>query len=251
MSTKRASKGIHFPEGIEQIGEAKRRQEWLSSAKKGFVASPANRRYYGIILDILWPEGCGIPGPPISESTIRVALDDERRKEGKAPYVDPFRRMRELQGDEGFKGIVKEGTKYQLQSLDLAHKRVRREKPSTQLWEKIKKDANNKCACCEQQEPNIQLSPDHKIPRAKGGDNSDGNYQPLCEQCNNRKSAACGRCTSSNCNVCHWARPETYKEIILTDENRERIRRDSFKKGTGQSEEVNRILASYYNEKSR
>ena len=82
------------------------RDQWIEKVCKEFVSpSKANKRYYRIVLELLWPKGHGIPGPIVSESEIRNAIDEARG----TPYHDPFRRVRELQGEEGFLGIHKNG----------------------------------------------------------------------------------------------------------------------------------------------
>ena len=87
------------------------RDEWIASVVDGFVSKSAkNKEYYKVILETLWPEDHGIPGPLVEESQLRSAVDTYRG----SPYVDIFRRMRELQGEEGLLGIIKGGNKYQL-----------------------------------------------------------------------------------------------------------------------------------------
>ena len=154
--------------------------------------------------------------------------------------------MRELQGDEGLTCIIKEGVRYQLQSLEVGPKREPRAKPSTTLWREITKLSDYKCVYCGLQEPNIKLSPDHRRPRSRGGNNDDSNWQPLCEQCNNHKSASCQGC-NLNCMTCHWAYPENHKTIIIDDNNRELIRRYSATNQQNQSDYVNKILTDYFN----
>ncbi|MBM6757013.1 hypothetical protein H6A18_10925 [Collinsella tanakaei] len=75
-------------------------------AANGFVAKgKSNRLMYRAILEALWPKGYGIPGPILSRDEIRAAVDVAQGKR----YKDVFRRLRELQGDEGFLGIAKDG----------------------------------------------------------------------------------------------------------------------------------------------
>ena len=215
----------------------------------GFVASAALKEIYGLLLHTLWPVGHGIPGPVVSEQDLRAAVNAARTAAGKGPYMDVFRRMRELQGEEGFTAIIKEGTKYQLQSLTVSPKREPRAKPSPQLWKSIKEDADFRCAHCGQREPAVKLSPDHRVPRSRSGTNDPENWQPLCEQCNNAKSSACQGC-SLNCTVCFWAYPETYKPIIVQDDNREQIHRAAEKAGLNQSELANIIIRDYFLKKN-
>lgn len=51
------------------------------------------------------------------------------------------------------------------------------------------------------------LQADHKVPLSRGGDNSDSNWQPLCNHCNAVKRSSCAGCTE-DCLNCHWAFPE-------------------------------------------
>lgn len=101
------------------------REAWLNEVIKGFVVKgQANRDYYAAILKKLWPENHGIPGPHIKGTDIRKAIIDFRLSIGKTgTYHDVFRRVRELQGEEGIIGIIKCGNSYQLQSLVVAQKK--------------------------------------------------------------------------------------------------------------------------------
>ena len=97
----------------------------------------------------LWPSGHGIPGPYVTEDQIREAINTFRRqnkfgKNPEKPYHDPFRRVRELQGEEGLVGVARKGRIYQLVSLDLREKRVPRTKLSSNEWENILVKINTK-----------------------------------------------------------------------------------------------------------
>jgi len=246
MAKSRASKGLLVtPRTLPNPSEA-RRQKWLADAEAGFVSSETYRLYYSLILKALWPAGHGIPGPVLTQNDIREAIDAYRRSIGKAPYKDPFRRMRELQGEEGFTSIRKEGVRYQLQSLEVSQKREPRAQLSRSDRKTLMERYGHKCASCGAQEPDVKLSPDHKIPRNRGGSNDLGNWQPLCEQCNNMKSNACRGC-ALNCNVCSWAFPDDYKQLIITDENKELTKRAADKAKIPQSDLVNTILRNYFN----
>jgi len=247
MAKLRASKGLLLtPRTTPSVSEA-RRERWLAEAEAGFVSPTiANKVYYSVILRALWPAGHGIPGPVLTENDIRAAVDAFRAQHGDKPYKDVFRRMRELQGEEGFTSIRKEGNRYQLQSLEISQKREPRAKLGKAEWEKLKNKYGHKCAHCGAQEPDVKLSPDHKIPRTRHGPNDFGNLQPLCGQCNNRKSSACAGCTL-NCNTCPWAFPDEYKQIIIVDDNKERARRDAEKLKVSQSDLINTILRDYFN----
>lgn len=247
MGKSRASKGLHVSPAKTANFSAERREKWLKDASNDFVAlSHANKRYYRVLLEALWPEGHGIPGPVVTQDQLRSAIDSYRAARGEGPYKDVFRRVRELQGEEGFTSIAKEGVRYQLQSLDTTTKREPRAKPSPALWKKIQSDFDFRCSHCGKQKPDVKLSPDHRKPRSRGGSNDEENWQPLCEQCNNLKSSACQGCTL-NCMTCSWAFPETYKPIQIADDNKELIRREAEKKGVHQSDFVNTIIRNYFN----
>lgn len=251
MAKTRSSKGLLLPPSPAENISAEDRASWFTDSVANFVAKgQANKKYYEVILRALWPEGHGIPGPIKSEEDIRAAVNMYRAQAGKPPYKDVFRRLRELQGDEGFTCIIKEGTKYQLQSRQMGTKRTPRAKPGKTLWAGILARSDHRCAHCGQQEPTVKLSPDHRTPRSRGGNNDDSNWQPLCEQCNNLKSSACQGC-DLNCMTCPWAYPETYKPIVLNDENREQIRRSAEKASQSPSDHANAILRAYFNSKSR
>lgn len=247
MGKSRSSKGLLLLPAVRPNISESERESWLNKAIDGFITKgQANRNYYAVILRELWPVGHGIPGPVRSEEDIRAAVNVFRQSSSLPPYKDVFRRLRELQGDEGFTCIIKEGTKYQLQSLQMGPKRVPRGKPSKVLWNAILQATGHTCAHCGQHEPNVKLSPDHRRPRSRGGDNEDSNWQPLCEQCNIQKASACQGC-ELNCMTCPWAYPESYKPIIIDDQNQEQIRRGAEKAKQSASEFANDSLRNYFN----
>lgn len=190
------------------------RDKWFEQVVGGFVSpSATNRRYYEIILRTMWPEGHGIPGPHVDQREIREAIDKARGK----PYVDTFRRVRELQGEEGIRGLVKQGTTYQLVDLAVAPKRVPRTALGKPDWTKVLGQYNFKCAACQTAADENGFQQDHKIPRARGGSDGLENWQPLCDACNIMKSAACRNC-ELDCRQCCWAFPEKYKPLVLPGE---------------------------------
>jgi hypothetical protein len=242
----RSSRGMLFDPMERPTHSDERRVAWIENAVNGFATTqPAQVAYYRIILEKLWPSGHGIPGPHITEPEFRAAINAYRADHGLEPYVDVFRRLRELQGDEGFKSIVKSGRNYQLQSLEIDQKREKRGKPKRAVWKNLIETSDHRCAKCGRQEPDIKLSPDHRVPRARKGSNDDENWQPLCVGCNTLKSAACNGCRKK-CFVCFWAYPETYKELSISDDNRERIRRLSNERGDDQSDVLNEILRAHF-----
>ena len=250
MAQSRSSKGLLLPAATGVTHSAEARLAWLDGSETSFVTpGTANRKIYRRILEELWPIGCGLPGPHVSQDQIRAAIDAARMEAGAKPYVDPFRRVRELQGEEGFISIMKEGVRYQLQSQVVRPKREPRAKPSNTLWKTILQASGYRCAHCGAQQPDVRLSPDHKIPRSRSGSNDDDNWQPLCEQCNNLKSSACQGC-GLLCTVCSWAYPAEFKPIRIDDNNKEALRRLAEKRGEHQSDLANRVLRDYFNAKS-
>src|SRR5690348_2154526 len=78
------------------------RDNWINAVCADFVAIPANKAIYRVVLETLWPQGHGIPGPHVKETQLRETINGYRLSIGKSEYYDPFRRVRELQGEEGF-----------------------------------------------------------------------------------------------------------------------------------------------------
>lgn len=246
MSSGQRKRGTLFPPRIVPNYPPEHRAKWLADARRSFVApGKANHDHYAMILEILWPEGHGIPGPVFTNETLRVAFDSLRTNKGLPVYYDIFRRLRELQGDEGFKCIVKEGNSYQLQSLVVSEKKVPRSKPKTSLWKELLEKSDHACAKCGRKEPEVVLSPDHRRPRDRGGTGDDFNWQPLCQQCNVLKSAACKSCTR-NCDVCFWAYPEDFSDLEISDQFRELLRRESEDKKTPQNAVLEEILRRHF-----
>jgi hypothetical protein len=246
LTQNRSSRGILFDPAQQPTHSEERRLSWIESAVSGFsTTQPAQKAYYRIILEKLWPAGHGIPGPLVTELEFRVAINAHRLERGLAEYVDVFRRLRELQGDEGFKSIIKSGRNYQLQSLEIGQKRAKRGRPRRKLWLSLLEKSDHRCAKCGQQEPDVKLSPDHRVPRARNGNNDDENWQPLYVGCNTLKSAACNDC-KKNCFVCFWVYPETYDELSIADDNRELIRRLAIERSENQSTLLNEIIRTHF-----
>jgi len=187
------------------------RDDWIDQTTKGFVTkSHANKEIYRVILEVLWPKGHGIPGPVIDRESIRKAVDEAKGK----PYLDVFRRLRELQGDEGLLGVVKQGFQYQLIDLNIYAKKMPRTSLPDDKWNLVVAHYNNVCAACGSVPDEKGFQQDHKVPRARGGTDATTNWQPLCDSCNNVKSVACRNC-KEDCTKCGWAYPEFYKPIKL------------------------------------
>lgn len=193
----------------------------------------------------MWPAGHGIPGPHITEDDCRTAIDAHRSVEGEKAYKDVFRRLRELQGDEGFTSIIKSGRVYQLQSLEIGPKKEKRGRPRPKVWKALLDASDHSCSKCGRKVPDIKLSPDHKVPRSRNGTNEDENWQPLCVSCNILKSAACKDCAKS-CSICFWAYPEHYAEISINDDNRIKLQESAAKNKTDASAAANEILRQHF-----
>ena len=205
------------------------REVWLEEVCQGFVSpSEANKSYYRVLLEELWPIDYGIPGPLVKEDELRAAIDRFRLNkhsgaEAYKPYIDVFRRLRELQGEEGITGIGKEGRTYQLINLALTEKRIPRVKLSELNWKQVLKRYQDRCPVCSRSEPEVRFQQDHKIPRIRGGGNELTNWQPLCDECNNFKSTSCRGC-QLECKACSWAFPEQFAPLRLSSENISRLR---------------------------
>lgn len=218
------------------------RVAWLAKAKTDFVnPSAANREKYSVILEALWPEGHGIPGPVLTQDDIRSAVDAFQAAKGETAYKDPFRRVRELQGEEGFLCIAKEGVRYQLVSMATGAKRTPRAKLSAEEWANLRVKYGDRCAVCKRPATEVRLSQDHKVPRTRDGSNEIDNWQPLCDECNNIKSTQCRGC-EQNCFTCSWAYPETYPPLRIDDGNKELLLRLAAKRNAPPGETLNALL---------
>jgi hypothetical protein len=199
------------------------RKDWIDKTFEGFVQpSSANKAYYRVVLETLWPENHGIPGPYVSQDSIREGIDAFRienqfGKNPEKPYVDVFRRVRELQGEEGLIGVARQGKHFQLVDLEIRPKRIPRTKLNDADWSIVKLKYGNSCAACKRKEPEVRFQQDHKIPRTRGYGDGIDNWQPLCDECNNFKSVACRGC-ELDCNKCCWAFPEKYSPVRLPPE---------------------------------
>lgn len=226
------------------------RDDWLENTCREFVCpSAAHKSYYRVLLETLWPVDHGIPGPYITEEQLREAIDQFRRSQHSGdkpykPYVDVFRRLRELQGEEGVTGIAREGKTYQLVSLLLSAKRVPRIKLSDVDWQQILVQYQHRCPVCHRSEPTVRFQQDHKIPRTRGGGNELSNWQPLCDECNNFKSTSCRGC-QIDCETCSWAFPEQFAPLRLSAENITALRRIALDTNTDPHDLLNRIVSDF------
>jgi len=227
------------------------REVWLEEVCQKFVCpSEANKSYYRVLLEKLWPAGHGIPGPRVKEDELREAIERFRRNQYSGskpykPYVDVFRRLRELQGEEGVTGIGREGKTYQLVSLSLSEKRVPRIKLSDPGWLQILEIYQHRCPVCSRSEPEVRFQQDHKIPRTRGGGNELSNWQPLCDECNNFKSTSCRGC-QLECEICSWAFPESFAPLRLSSDNISRLRQIAANTNSNPHDLLNQIVTRFF-----
>jgi hypothetical protein len=227
------------------------REIWLAEVSQGFVSpSTANKAYYRVLLEELWPPGHGIPGPLVREEQLREAIDRFRRGQHTSstpykPYVDVFRRLRELQGEEGVAGIGRSGKTYQLVSLALSKKRVPRVKLSDADWAEVLQRYQHRCAVCSRSEPEVRFQQDHKVPRTRGGSNQLDNWQPLCDECNNFKSTSCRGC-QLECAQCSWAFPECFAPLRLSSPNIYRLRQQAINNGLDPHVLLNQVVDKFF-----
>jgi hypothetical protein len=229
------------------------REDWIASVCQTFVSpSDANKAYYRVLLEELWPIEHGIPGPLVKEDELREAIERFRRGQHSGikpykPYVDVFRRLRELQGEEGVTGIAKEGETYQLVSLSLSEKRIPRIKLSDTDWQQILDNFQYKCPICSRTEPEVRFQQDHKIPRTRGGSNELSNWQPLCDECNNFKSTSCRGC-QLECETCSWSFPERFAPLRLSSDNIARLRQIATSTNSDPHDLLNQIVNQFFGE---
>jgi hypothetical protein len=227
------------------------REAWLAEVCQGFVSpSEANKSYYQVLLEELWPVGHGIPGPRVKEDQLRESVERFRKSHysgGKPykPYVDVFRRLRELQGEEGVTGIGREGKTYQLVSLSLSEKRMPRIRLSDTDWQQILEFYQRRCVVCGRSEPAIRLQQDHKVPRTRNGSNNLSNWQPLCDECNNFKSTSCRGC-QLECIKCSWAFPESFAPLRLSSANIARLRKSAAEANLDPHDLLNQVVDGFF-----
>lgn len=224
------------------------RDEWINQVFEGFVASRANKAIYKVVLETLWPLGHGIPGPLVSEVQLREAINAHQARIGKGSYYDPFRRIRELQGEEGVLGIIKQGKTYQLIELIVQPKRIPREALSPEDWQFVLQNYSFRCAVCGRSAPEVKFDQDHKVPRLRGGGNELSNWQPLCVECNNFKSTACRGC-DLDCYKCPWAFPERFAPIKVSGDNTARLRELANRLGIDVNDLANEALERFFSSK--
>ena len=224
------------------------REATIEAICAGFITnSEANKKLYRAIIEALWPSGEKLPGPLLTNTQLRAAVVGAYKEwSGKDQYQDVFRRVRELQGEEGLLGIVKEGLSYRMIHAEVSQKRVPRANISAANFLEISLRSGNKCAVCSKSE---SLVPDHKVPRSRLNEVAftsilpDGveNLQALCQNCNIHKSVACRGC-EENCSQCPWAFPESYPLITVNGELTKRLSVAAGRKGVSVQELAISIL---------
>jgi 5-methylcytosine-specific restriction endonuclease McrA len=240
---------LEKPQSIPDLSTPNR-EAYINDLCNGFVSpSTTNKEYYRTVVEELWPIGHGIPGPIVSQDELRNAINREREKkwtksEPYKPYIDVFRRIRELQGEEGLIGIGREGNRYQLVNLTLGPKREPRTKLTVVDWEIVLSKYGFSCAVCKKKEPEVRFDQDHKVPRVRGGGSSLDNWQPLCGECNNFKSTSCRGC-ELDCYKCPWAFPETHSFLVVNQENHDKVVALAVQLGESPNNTLNRIIADY------
>lgn len=256
MASERKSRGRQKFLSLAPVSEQEvlgniNREVWLEEVCQKFVSpSDANKSYYRVLLEELWPAGHGIPGPRVKEDELREAINRFRRNQHLGtqpykPYIDVFRRLRELQGEEGITGIGREGKTYQLVSLSLSEKRVPRIKLSDLDWLRILDTYQRRCPVCNRSEPEVRFQQDHKIPRTRGGGNELSNWQPLCDECNNFKSTSCRGC-QLKCEICSWAFPERFAPLRLSSDNISRLRQIAASTNSDPHDLLNQIVICFF-----
>lgn len=255
MASQRKTRGRQKFLALETVSAKKvpdniDRDDWIEEVSQSFVCpSTANKSYYRVLLETLWPQGHGIPGPYVKEEQLRTAVDRFRRSKHTGnkpykPYVDVFRRLRELQGEEGVTGIGREGKTYQLVRLTLGEKRIPRIRLSDADWQHILAQYHHQCPVCNRAEPDVRFQQDHKIPRTRGGGNKLGNWQPLCDECNNFKGTSCRGC-QLDCNTCSWAFPEQFAPLRLSSDNINQVRQLALIIGKDPHDFLNQIVSEF------
>lgn len=224
------------------------REEAIDAICAGFITnSEGNKKLYRAIIEALWPAGEELPGPLLTNKELRDRVVKAYQKwSNKEQYQDVFRRVRELQGEEGLLGIVKEGLSYRMITAEVSSKRVPRATITAATFAEISQRTGNRCAVCSKTET---LVPDHKVPRSRLNEvayqgirpDSGENLQALCQNCNIHKSVACRGC-HEDCHRCPWAFPETNPLITVKGKILEELSEAAAKKGVSAYELALNIL---------
>ena len=122
------------------------------------------------------------------------------------------RRIRHLKSEIGCdieSGRDKLNCQYRLRSFNVLAVTKQRKPLARQKKLLLFRKNKYKCNVCGKLSASglTGLQADHKIPISRGGNNTDDNWQPLCNHCNAVKRSSCAGCLE-DCQNCHWAFPE-------------------------------------------
>lgn len=216
------------------------RSKIIDEISAGFVnPGQSNKAIYRMLLEVLLPPGAGFPGPIVDQDQIREFINLR-----KPNYRDPFRRLRELQGDEGLHSIIQNGARYQWVSPTVGVKRPPRIPIGAQTRDSVVAACGFRCTVCGSPvtvEGSKRASIDHRVPRMRGGMNTPENYQALCSTCNANKQACCSGC-ELECRTCGWAFPETHLTPVINPEVLAALRTEAMKRGETVGVYLNRRL---------
>ena len=114
------------------------------------------------------------------------------RKGIKIPYEQrilmSIARRKAFQKENGYsfdpKNILRRDRK------EIRRERLKKQKGvhSKSEWDTLKNQYNFTCPSCKRKEPEIKLTRDHVLSLSNGGSDDIKNIQPLCVQCNSKKS---------------------------------------------------------------
>jgi len=122
----------------------------------------------------------------------------ERAREYREMYTDEIREHWSLWAENHPENMTAQRRKYKethpeqvkIHSIQRrARKRQATGSYTAEEWRNLCAYYNFTCLACGKSEPEIQLTPDHIVPLARGGTNSIDNIQPLCKRCNQSKNA--------------------------------------------------------------
>lgn len=161
-----------------------------------------------LILETLWNAGESFPRQWVQSSKL-LELTEQK-------YFD--RRIRELRDNKGCDietGRYRGESAYRLNSASLASYNPRQYLTARQKKHLFRKLDYTCQICGKHVVPGARgLQADHKVPLSREGTHEEGNWQPLCNECNVAKRRACEGC-KDNCDQCPWAFPERAGSLTL------------------------------------